>query len=138
MTETVSLDFELKSQIEQVWHALTDSSTLSKWMLFETNDFKPIVGHKFQFQAKPGSGGWSVECAVLEVDAPHRLSYTWVVGAAQHSTVVTWTLTAGEDGVTRLHLQQSGFASESKQEIDGAKYGWTHMLGQLQSLLTAQ
>ena len=139
MSETVSLDFELKSPIERVWHALTDSATLSKWMFFDTDDFKPVVGHKFQFRGKPATG-WTlgVQCEVLEVDEPHRLSYTWVVEAHRHHTQVTWTLTAAENGVTRLHLEQSGFASEAKQEIGGAKYGWTAQVEQLQKLLASQ
>jgi len=138
MSETVVLDFELKSPIERVWHALTDSATLSKWMLFKSNDFQPVVGHAFQLRDAPGFDG-VIDCEVIEVIKPHQLSYTWVSGGEsnlQHSTVVTWTLTEAEGGVTRLHLEQSGFRSEAKQEIGGAKYGWMSMLDQLQSLLT--
>ena len=139
MSETVVLDVEMKSPIERVWHALTDSATLSKWMLFKSNDFKPVVGHAFQFREAPGWTG-VVDCEVIEVDKPHRLSYTWVSGGEgnlPHSTVVTWTLTEAEGGVTRLHLEQSGFRSEAKQEIGGAKYGWMSMLDQLHSLLAS-
>jgi len=139
MSETVALDFELKSPIERVWHALTDSATLSKWMLFTSNDFRPVVGHAFQFREAPDWTG-GVACEVIEVDKPHRLSYTWVSGGEgnlPHSTVVTWTLTEAEGGVTRLHLEQSGFRSEAKQEIGGAKYSWMSMLDQLQSLVAS-
>lgn len=139
MSETVVLNFELKSPIERVWHALTDSAMLSKWMLFKSNDFKPVVGHAFQFREASGWDG-VVDCEVIEVDEPHRLSYTWVSGGENdqpHSTVVTWTLTEAEGGVTRLHLEQSGFRSDARQEIGGAKYGWMSMVDQLQSLLTS-
>src|SRR6185312_9907132 len=111
MSETVVLDFELKSPIERVWHALTDSATLSKWMMFKSNDFKPVVGHAFQFREAPGWDGF-VDCEVVEVEQPHRLSYTWVSEVERnqsHSTMVTWTLSEAEGGVTRLHLEQSGF-----------------------------
>ena len=136
MSETVVLDFELKSPIERVWHALTDSATLSRWMMFKTNDFKPIVGHAFQFREAPGWDG-VVDCEVIEVDRPRRLSYSWVSGGESnpHSTVVIWTLTEAEGGVTRLHLEQSGFRSEAKQEIGGAEHGWRMMLDALQGLL---
>ena len=140
MSETVSLDFELTGPIERVWHALTDSATISKWMFFETNDFQPVVGHKFQLRGKPGAGGWNVDCEVLDVDKPHRLSYTWEApgfSGAPHRTTVTWTLTEAANGVTKLHLEQSGFASDAKQEIGGAKYGWSAMIGQLQTLLAS-
>ncbi len=32
MKPDVSLDFQFKSSIEQVWNALTDSDTLAKWI----------------------------------------------------------------------------------------------------------
>jgi uncharacterized protein YndB with AHSA1/START domain len=140
MSETVVLDFELKSPIERVWHALTDSTTLSKWMLFKSNDFKPVVGHAFQFSGAPGWDA-SIDCEVIEVEQPHRLVYTWVseMEANQpHSTTVTWTLSEGDGGVTRLHLEQSGFRTGAKQEIGGAKYAWGSMLDQLQGLLSSE
>ncbi|MDQ3613905.1 MAG: SRPBCC domain-containing protein, partial [Chloroflexota bacterium] len=98
MSETVALDVELKSPIDRVWRALTDSATLSKWMMFKTNDFRPVVGHAFQFREAPGYDG-VIDCEVTEVDEPHRLSYTWVTAGQDdlpHSTVVTWTLTEAE------------------------------------------
>ncbi len=136
MSETVVLDVEMKSPIDRVWSALTDADTLSKWMLFKTNDFKPVVGHTFQFRDSPGWDG-VIDCEVTEVDEPHRLSYTWAADAGDnpHATVVTWTLTEAEGGVTKLHLEQSGFRSEAKQEIGGARYGWKSMLDQLQGIL---
>ena len=137
MSETVVLDYELKSPIDRVWQVLTDSATLSKWMMFKTNDFEPVVGHAFQFRDAPGYDG-VIDCEVTEVDEPHRLSYTWATAgqdALPHSTVVTWTLTEAESGVTQLHLEQSGFRSGAKQEIGGARYSWEMMLDQLQGLL---
>lgn len=139
MSNTVSLDYEIKSPIERVWHALTDPATLSQWMLFDTNDFQPIVGRHVQFRGKAATG-WTgvVDCDVLEVDAPHRLSYTWVTQGTvgRHETTVTWTLTESGYGVTRLHLEQSGFASAAQHEIAGAKSGWSHQLDQLKGLLS--
>jgi uncharacterized protein YndB with AHSA1/START domain len=141
VSETVALDFELQSPIARVWHALTDSATLSKWMLFKVNDFQPVVGHTFQFRETPGWSG-IIDCTVTDVDEPNRLSYTWAsdqLGPSnkRYATVVTWTLTEA-NGVTHLHLEQSGFPSEARQEIGGAKYGWTNMLGELKALLSPE
>jgi uncharacterized protein YndB with AHSA1/START domain len=69
---------------------------------------------------------------VLEVDEPNRLSYTWV-SAGQHHTV-TWTLHEIGDGIVRLHLDQTGITGGT-QAVEGAKYGWTGMAGQLKKLL---
>lgn len=139
VSETVSLDFELKSPIAKVWHALTDAAMLSKWTFLDTEDFQPVVGHRFHFRGKQATG-WAatIDCEVLEVDEPHRLSYTWVLAAQQHQTTVTWTLTEVDGGLTRLHLEQSGFASDATQEIGGARYGWTAQIGQLQNLLAGR
>jgi uncharacterized protein YndB with AHSA1/START domain len=140
MSETVVLDYELKSPIDRVWRALTDSATLSEWMMFKTNDFKPVVGHAFQFRDAPGYDA-VVECEVTDVDEPHRLAYTWTAPGQDgqpHATTVTWALAEAEGGVTQLHLEQSGFDPAAKQEIGGARYGWMSMLDQLQGILAPE
>lgn len=139
MSKSVVLDVELKSPIGQVWTALTDSETLSKWMLFKTNDFKPVVGHTFQFKDAPYFEG-VIDCEVTEVDEPNRLAYTWATEGQDgelHSTVVTWTLSEGNGGVTNLHLEQSGFRADAKQELGGAKAGWKAQLDELQGVLAS-
>jgi uncharacterized protein YndB with AHSA1/START domain len=138
-TVAVNLDVEMQSPIEKVWNALTDSETLSKWMLFKTNDFKPVVGHTFQFKDAPYFDG-IIDCEVTEVDEPNKLSYTWStegVDGQPHTTVVAWTLSDAGNGVTRLQLEQSGFRPEAKQEIGGAKAGWKGQLDQLKEILSA-
>ena len=124
----LSLDFQFKSPINKVWNALTDSDTLAKWVM--ENDFKPIVGHKCQFR----NDQWNlvVDCEVLVVDEPNKLSYTWVGGPI--NTIVTWTLKE-EDGTTYLHLEQTGFEKEDDQAFNGAKYGWASKVDELKKEL---
>jgi uncharacterized protein YndB with AHSA1/START domain len=130
MNLKVSQDFHYTSPIEKVWLALTDAKTLAKWIV--ANDFKPVVGHKFQFRTDP-TEWWDgiINSEVLEVDEPHKLTYTWVSGGI--STTVTWTL-QHSDGTTHLHLEQAGFESED-QAFKGAKYGWIRMGGELEKVL---
>lgn len=139
MTETISLDVDLRCSVEQAWHALTDPGTLARWMLFTAEDFRPVVGQKFRLRGKPDTG-WTgvVDGEVLGADEPERLSYTWVGGPEGMviHTQVTWTLTGFPGGV-RLHLEQSGFKPEAKPAIGGARYGWAHMLETLTTLLAA-
>ncbi|WP_313638782.1 SRPBCC domain-containing protein [Paenibacillus sp.] len=135
MKQDVSLDYQFTSSIEKVWNALTDSDTLAKWIW--SNDFKPVVGHKFQFRAEPNEW-WDgiVDCEVLVVDEPHTLSYTW--HSAGEGTTVTWTLSKESDGKVHLHLGQSGFSEETKARqgaIEGAKYAWANMGSQLEKVL---
>ena len=51
MSLTLSLDFQYTTSIEKLWSALTDSNKLAKWIM--ENDFKPVVGHRFQFRTEP-------------------------------------------------------------------------------------
>ncbi|GMA62112.1 SRPBCC domain-containing protein [Alicyclobacillus fastidiosus] len=130
MSSTLSLDFQYRTSIEKLWSALTDSDKLAKWVM--ENDFKPVVGHRFQFRMQPIEG-WNgiIDCEVLIVDAPHRLSYTWV--SMGENNTVTWTLQDLGDGKVNLHLEQTGISND--QALQGAKYGWTNMCGQLEKLL---
>jgi uncharacterized protein YndB with AHSA1/START domain len=135
MKADVSLDFQFTSSIEQVWSALTDSDTLAKWIW--KNDFKPIVGHKFQFRAEPNEW-WDgiVDCEVLEVDEPYKLSYTWA--SAGETTTITWTLKKDPSGTIHLHFDQTGFSEATKAHkgaIEGAKSAWTDMGEQLEKVL---
>jgi uncharacterized protein YndB with AHSA1/START domain len=138
MKPDVSLDFQFTSTIEQVWNALTESDMLAEWIW--DNDFKPVVGHKFQFRAE-SSEWWDgiVNGEVLEVDEPNRLSYTWA--SAGETTTVTWTLKKDSEGTVHLHLDQTGFSAATKAQegaIEGAKYGWTSMGNKLEKVLAKQ
>ncbi|XID94563.1 SRPBCC domain-containing protein [Paenibacillaceae bacterium WGS1546] len=130
MSLSLSLDFEYKTSIEKLWSALTDSSKLAKWVL--ENDFKPVVGHRFQFRAQPNEY-WDgiIDGEVLIVDPPSRLSYTWAVGEEKHT--VNWTLQELGDGKVNLHLEQTGFSNIHGRE--GAKHGWSEWCGKLGTVL---
>ena len=90
---------------EAVWRALTDPASLGDWLM--PNDFQPVVGHHFQYRAT-SARGWSgiVDCVVLVVEPPRRLSYSWRSGKLD--TVVTWGLEPHAGG-TKLTLVHSGF-----------------------------
>jgi uncharacterized protein YndB with AHSA1/START domain len=121
MSLTLSLDFQYTTSIEKAWSALTDSNKLAKWIM--ENDFKPVVGHRFQFHTEP-SEWWDgiIKGEVLIADEPNRLSYTFASGGEEHT--VTWTLQDLGDGKVNLHLNQTGFSSD--QGLEGARYGWTN------------
>jgi uncharacterized protein YndB with AHSA1/START domain len=120
---------------EKLWRALTEGSLLSQWMM--TNDFQPVVGHKFQFRAEP-KPTWNgvVDCEVLVVDPIRRLSYNWGVGSSEAGLqwVVEWTLTPAEGG-THVRMEQSGFTPDQKGAYYGANYGWQKFFGSLERVI---
>ncbi|MFI8715416.1 SRPBCC domain-containing protein [Brevibacillus brevis] len=138
MSLTLSLDFQYKTSLEKLWSALTDANKLTKWMVnvhtgqAMENDFKPVIGHHFQFRTQP-TEYWDgiVNGEVLIVEEPHRLSYTWCSGGEEHT--VTWTLQDLGDGKVNLHLEQTGISNA--QALGGAKYGWSNWCGELEKVL---
>lgn len=107
MKHDIQIEVVYPASPERVWRALTDPQALAEWLM--PNDFVPEVGHKFQFRARP-RWGWRgiVDCVVLEVDEPRRLSYSWQGDEKQAPTTVTWILQPTAEG-TRLRLEHTGF-----------------------------
>jgi uncharacterized protein YndB with AHSA1/START domain len=131
-TESIEFDFDLHASPEKVWRALTDPALLAEWLL-PVVEGKLESGAAFTFKTQPYPG-WdgTVNCRVLEIEAPRKIRYTWDVPFLE--TVVTFTLTPTESG-TRLSLVQSGFKPDQKQNFGGARYGWRMMGGKLVDLL---
>ena len=130
-TCSLVLEREMPHPPEKIWRALTQGPLIAEWLM--TNDFKPVVGHRFQFRATPAPG-WNgiIDSEVLLVEPYTRLSYGWTSMGLE--TVVTWTLTPTAGG-TLLRMEQSGFPSEEGKNYKGAKYGWTNFIGKLEHVV---
>src|SRR5258706_5241202 len=95
-TRSVIIERELAHKPEKVWRALTQVHPIGEWLM--ENDFKAIVGHRFNFRAAP-MPRWNgiTDCEVLVVEPPKRLAYSWNASGDEArdglKTVVTWTLT---------------------------------------------
>lgn len=126
-TCSLVIEREMPHPPEKVWRALTQGPLIAEWLM--SNDFQPIVGHRFQFRAAPVQN-WNgiIDSEVLLVEPHTRLSYGWTSMGLE--TVVTWTLTPTASG-TLLRMEQSGFPSEESKNYKGAKYGWTNFIGKL-------
>jgi uncharacterized protein YndB with AHSA1/START domain len=118
---------------EKIWCALTSGHLIAEWLM--RNDFRPVVGHRFQFHAA-SVPGWSgvTNCEVIEVDRPRRLAYRWGDGTESYSglrTVVTWTLTATDNG-TVVRMEQSGFRAQDERGYKGMGGGWPRIVAGLE------
>ena len=127
-TETLSVvvEREIPYPPEKIWRALTQPHLIQDWLM--KNDFRPVVGHRFNFRADWGA----VDCQVLAVEPNKTLSYTWA--AYDLKSVVTWTLTPTSAG-THLRMEQSGFRPEQRQAYQGAKGGWPRFFATLEQVL---
>ena len=113
MQRDLVIKWHLPHQPEKVWECITNPELLGEWLM--KNDFKPVVGHKFNFHTKPipkmGFDG-IVNCEVLEITPGQKLVYTWKggpkPGVVELDTILIWTLTARDEG-TEIILEHKGF-----------------------------
>ncbi len=115
---------------EKVWRVLTQQALLAPFLM--ENDFEPVVGHRFNFRARPVMG-WNgiTDCEVLVVQPPSRLAYSWNASGDQAAdglkTTVTWTLTPQGEG-THVRMEQSGFRPQDEGGFKGMSGGWPGIL----------
>jgi len=130
-TRTLVMEREMPHPPAKIWRALTEASLINEWLM--SNDFLPVVGHKFTFRSTPVPG-WNgiIDSEVLVVEPNSRLIYSW--GTMGMESAVTWTLTPTPGG-THVRMEQSGFPSEESASYKGAKYGWTNFIGNLERVV---
>jgi uncharacterized protein YndB with AHSA1/START domain len=127
-TRTLVIEKEMPHPPEKIWRALTQSSLIDQWLM--SNDFKPVVGHKFTLRTAP-MPHWNgiIECQVLLVEPSSRLTYSW--GSMGLNSAVAWTLTPTKGG-THVRMEQSGFGPDQDANYKGASYGWQKFIGGLE------
>jgi uncharacterized protein YndB with AHSA1/START domain len=130
-TRSVIVERNMPFPPEKIWRALTQPHLIEEWLM--KNDFKPVVGHRFNLRRNPKPDlNIVVDCQVLEVEPNKSLSYTWA--AYDLEGVVTWTLTPTSTG-TLLRIEQSGFRPDQKKAYGGARGGWLRFLANLEQIL---
>ena len=136
-TRTVVVERRVPHSLDKVWRALTQGPLLEAWLM--SNDFEPVVGHRFTFRM-PAMEGWNgvTDCEVLSVVPHAELSYTWNASGDEAAdglkTVVTWTLEPQPGGVL-VRMEQSGFRPQDQRNEMGARYGWERNLGRLEDVV---
>jgi uncharacterized protein YndB with AHSA1/START domain len=130
-TRSLVIEKELPHPPERIWRALTQGPLIKEWLM--DNDFRPVVGHRFNFRSAP-MPEWDgvIDCEVLVVEPVEKLSYSW--NALGLGSVVVWTLVATSGG-TLVRMEQSGFRPDQEANYRGANYGWQKFIGSLERVL---
>jgi uncharacterized protein YndB with AHSA1/START domain len=134
-TRSVVVEREFPFPPEKLWRALTQPHLIEEWLM--KNDFKPIVGHRFNLRNNPRPDVDIVlDCQVLAVEPNRTLSYTWNFNDVANGlvSVVTFTLTPTRTG-THLRMEQSGFRPDQPQNYRGATAGWHRLFAALEQVL---
>jgi len=125
----------------EVWGYFTQAELIALWLM--PNNFKPILGHEFQFQTKPIPSldlDGIFYCKVLEIVYLKKLSYTWRGGSGNGiftlDTVVEWNFEPYEKG-TKLSLKHSGFKDANFSIFTGMTDGWQKNVEKMQNHLNS-
>lgn len=137
--QSIRLDEFIPHAPARVWHALTTSDMLARWLM--PNDFRLERGHRFTFQRPPlpniGFDG-RIACEVLDFEPERVLRISWIGGGLD--TTVTWRLTPEGTG-TRLFLEHAGFDLDNPANVfafQGMQGGWQAMPGRIAALLAGK
>jgi uncharacterized protein YndB with AHSA1/START domain len=137
MEKQIKQTWDFSCSPEQVWLYLTEPALMEQWLM--KCNFRPEVGYTFQFtftESEKNKYAGVVECEVLEVKPPQRLSYTWngklKDGSRSFSSIVIWILHPQKDG-TQLELLHKGF--ELEEDLLIHKGGWDSCVNKLDKLL---
>lgn len=123
---SVVVEREFAHPPEKIWKALSQGHLIAEWLM--KNDFHPVVGHKFKFNADWGA----IDCQVVAVETNTSLAYSWAAYGLE--STVTWTLTSTASG-TRLRMEHVGFRPDQEQAYQGAKGGWHKFVSALEQML---
>jgi uncharacterized protein YndB with AHSA1/START domain len=131
----ISMEELFPVPIERVWHALTDSRMIERWLM-RTDGFEAKVGARFTLREESRADcRGHVECEVLELSPPHRMVWSWHGAEDPATTRLVIELEMDGRG-TRLRLRHTGEADE--RTVRGTTGGWTDKLRALAELLTTQ
>ena len=135
MTELARYELTIGAPPEVVYELLTERAGLLEWLAVEA-EIEPRPGGRV---AWTHANGQRVAGRILEIDPPHRLSFTYgwegnaAVGPGQ--TVVEIELTEPARDHTLLRLVHRDLP---ESERDAHLSGWAYFLGRLSELAGAR
>jgi len=120
----VSVEVDVNVPAAAVFHALTDSVQMERWV-GSKGSIDPKVGGKIDF-------GWGMgPVKILDIVPDEILSYSWK-WENQPDTVTTWTL-EGSGNKTHITIVQSGFAPD--RDSEDYFIGWSKFAARLKTML---
>jgi len=105
--------------IEKVWQALIDPEKMKQWY-FDIPDFKPVLGHEFEFYGGSKDVKFKHLLKITELVEGKKLAYTWRYEDLPGNSEVSFELFE-EGDKTRLKLTHKGL--ESFEVIDNPMFG---------------
>ncbi len=127
MSITVAISAQLNAPIQKVWEALTDSKAMKEWY-FDIDDFRPEVGHTFEFYG----GAYLHRCTVLEVVKYRKLVYSWSYPLYTGESIVHFLVDMLDEETTEVTLLHQGIesfpADDSNFSMASFHAGWEEII----------
>jgi uncharacterized protein YndB with AHSA1/START domain len=125
---------------DEVFHEWVDAEAMREWMCprpaHATNvALDPVVGGQLRIDISDQGSGFYVSGTYLELDPPHRLSFTWSCSIWDDPTVqsvVTVTLQPHDESSTLMTINHVLLPASI---IEDYQRGWTAIADQLESRL---
>lgn len=130
-TNPLTIERSYDATPEQIWAALTDPSQMKLWYI-NIPDFKPEVGHQFQFEGGPPDKTYLHLCEIKEVVPNEVIAYSWRFDGFPGDSLVRFELLP--DGKkTKVRLTHSGiesFAAANASDFNAKNFeiGWLHLM----------
>ena len=122
-------DLHYNVPIEKVWQALTVQDTMKKWYFPQLQQFKPVVGFKFQFDDDRAE--YQKEWLVTKVTEGKSLAHSWAYKGYAGNAEVIFDLFA-EENKTKLRVTQTdldSFPNHPHFNRERFEQGWDNLLG---------
>lgn len=130
--EPVIVEYTFSAPVQRVWSAITDKQQLKEWY-FDIKDFKPEVGHVFEFTGGDENVQYLHVCKITELIPGKKLVHTWSYpNESANNSVVTIEL-FDEGNKTRIRLSHTGLSGFALLGPNFAREsflaGWTEIIG---------
>lgn len=133
LAEPITASIRIGAPPAEVYRYFTDADAMVTWM-GQYARLDPTPGGEFCVDIE----GSAVRGRYLELEAPHRIVFTWGFAGAEDlppgGSIVEVRLTDDGDAGTLVTILHGGLSSSRAARHD---LGWRHFLGRLLEALTA-
>jgi uncharacterized protein YndB with AHSA1/START domain len=116
-TRTIERDIEIEAPVDIVWRTITEPELVRTWFSDAVElDARPGAVGTLTFRANSDNPR-VVDITVVATERPHRFSFRWCYprgdhATVDHSTLVTFTLTAAGDARRRSNRSPTAAATD--------------------------
>jgi uncharacterized protein YndB with AHSA1/START domain len=132
----LSITEDINAPVSKVWQALTDKSTIKKfmWGTDASSDWKK--GSSITFEGVYEGKSYHEKGEILEIEKERLMKYTYLSAGnddkPENYAIITYKL-SGSNGHTKMTVIQEG--AKDQKALDHSKDGWKSIVGNLKKIV---